>query len=236
MLGIRGWAHHRAPGRRPRCGRPWSGSCSSSGSSSSRSPATRTLTVVLVGYTVLTLALMAQFGRDQWRAAGETFTVWFRTLNRLAIYGIVPAATTAEARGVDGGRRGSRCARPVGGPPAAVRERPPRRDLGDPAGRAGRPRHGVDHLRRAVADGRLRDGVRQPGARPEDRAADRVPVDRSRAPRWSVGRAVSWGAIGAGLHADRRRLPRRPLPDLPADRRPADHRRRLRPAADRRRT
>ena len=59
-----------------------------------------TLTVVLVGYTVLTLALMAQFGRDQWLAAGETFTVWFRTLNRLAIYGIVPAATTAEARGV----------------------------------------------------------------------------------------------------------------------------------------
>ena len=59
-----------------------------------------TLTVVLVGYTVLTLALMAQFGRDQWRAQGETFTVWFRTLNRLAIYGVVPAAETAEARGV----------------------------------------------------------------------------------------------------------------------------------------
>lgn len=60
-----------------------------------------TLTVVLVGYTVLTVALMAQFGRDQWLAQGETFTVWFRTLNRLAIYGVVPAADTAAARGVD---------------------------------------------------------------------------------------------------------------------------------------
>ncbi len=44
---------------------------------------------------------MAQFGRDQWRAQGETFTVWFRTLNRLAVYGVAPAATTAAARGVD---------------------------------------------------------------------------------------------------------------------------------------
>ena len=54
-----------------------------------------TLTIVLAGYTVLTLALMAQFGRDQWRAQGETFTVWFRTLNRLAPFGVVPAADTA---------------------------------------------------------------------------------------------------------------------------------------------
>ena len=57
------------------------------------SPAT--LSVVLVGYTLLTLALMAQFGRDEWRAQGETFTVWFRTLNRLAPLGVVPAARTA---------------------------------------------------------------------------------------------------------------------------------------------
>ena len=56
-----------------------------------------TLTVVLAGYTVLTLAMMAQFGRDQWRAQGETFTVWFRTLNRLAPMGVVPAAQTATA-------------------------------------------------------------------------------------------------------------------------------------------
>jgi hypothetical protein len=52
-----------------------------------------TLTIVLAGYTVLTLALMAQFGRDAWRMSGETFTVWFRTLNRLAPFGYVAAGT-----------------------------------------------------------------------------------------------------------------------------------------------
>jgi hypothetical protein len=49
------------------------------------------LTVVVAGYTVITLALMAQFGRDQWRAYGETFSVWFRTLNRLAATGVAPS-------------------------------------------------------------------------------------------------------------------------------------------------
>jgi len=48
-----------------------------------------TLVVVLLGYTVLTLAMMAQFGRDTWRANGETFTVWFRLLGRLAPYALV---------------------------------------------------------------------------------------------------------------------------------------------------
>ena len=43
-----------------------------------------TLFVVLLGYTALTLAMMAQFGRDEWRSQGETFTVWFRLLGRLA--------------------------------------------------------------------------------------------------------------------------------------------------------
>jgi hypothetical protein len=45
-----------------------------------------TLFVVLIGYTVFTLAMMAQFGRDTWRSNGETFTVWFRLLGRLAAY------------------------------------------------------------------------------------------------------------------------------------------------------
>ncbi len=44
--------------------------------------------MVLVGYTALTLAMMAQFGRDTWRANGEAFTVWFRLLGRLAPYAI----------------------------------------------------------------------------------------------------------------------------------------------------
>jgi hypothetical protein len=51
-----------------------------------------TLVVVLLGYTALTLAMMAQFGRDTWRANGETFTVWFRLLGRLAPYALVDEA------------------------------------------------------------------------------------------------------------------------------------------------
>jgi len=48
-----------------------------------------TLFIVLVGYTALTLAMMAQFGRDEWRSQGETFTVWFRLLGRLAYFRLV---------------------------------------------------------------------------------------------------------------------------------------------------
>ncbi len=47
------------------------------------------LFIVLVGYTAFTLAMMAQFGRDEWRRNGETFSVWFRLLNRLAPFGLV---------------------------------------------------------------------------------------------------------------------------------------------------
>jgi hypothetical protein len=47
------------------------------------------LFIVLVGYTAFTLAMMAQFGRDEWRRNGETFSVWFRLLNRLALFGLV---------------------------------------------------------------------------------------------------------------------------------------------------
>jgi hypothetical protein len=44
----------------------------------------RSLFIVLVGYTAFTLAMMAQFGRDRWRREGETFSVWFAVLGRLA--------------------------------------------------------------------------------------------------------------------------------------------------------
>lgn len=47
-----------------------------------------TLFVVLIGYTAFTLAMMAQFGRDAWRSHGETFTVWYRLLGRLAPFGL----------------------------------------------------------------------------------------------------------------------------------------------------
>ena len=46
------------------------------------------LFVVLVGYTSFTLAMMAQFGRDTWRANAEVFTVWFRLLGRLAPFAL----------------------------------------------------------------------------------------------------------------------------------------------------
>jgi hypothetical protein len=46
------------------------------------------LFIVLIGYTAFTLAMMAQFGRDPWRSHGETFTVWFRLLGRLAAFAL----------------------------------------------------------------------------------------------------------------------------------------------------
>src|SRR4029453_5819434 len=54
-------------------------------------PGNQQLALVCGGYTILTLALMAQFGRDPWRAYGDTFSVWFRTLNRLASVRIAPS-------------------------------------------------------------------------------------------------------------------------------------------------
>jgi hypothetical protein len=47
------------------------------------------LFVILVGYTALTLAMMAQYGRDTWRSHAEVFTVWFRLLGRLAPFALV---------------------------------------------------------------------------------------------------------------------------------------------------
>jgi hypothetical protein len=52
-------------------------------------PGPATLFVVVIGYTAFTLAMMAQFGRDEWRSRGETFTVWFRLLGRLAPFALV---------------------------------------------------------------------------------------------------------------------------------------------------
>jgi hypothetical protein len=58
----------------------------------------RTLFVVVVGYTAFTLAMMAQFGRDEWRSHGETFTVWFRLLGRLAPYALADEAGRVRRR------------------------------------------------------------------------------------------------------------------------------------------
>jgi hypothetical protein len=51
-------------------------------------PEPAVLFVILVGYTALTLAMTAQFGRDTWRANAEIFTVWFRLLGRLAPFAL----------------------------------------------------------------------------------------------------------------------------------------------------
>ncbi len=51
----------------------------------------RSLFITVVGYTAFTVAMMAQFGRDTWRANGETFSVWFGLLGRLAPFGFVGA-------------------------------------------------------------------------------------------------------------------------------------------------
>jgi hypothetical protein len=59
----------------------------------------RSLFITVVGYTAFTLAMMAQFGRDAWRAGGETFSVWFGLLGRLAPFGFVgPPADGRVAR------------------------------------------------------------------------------------------------------------------------------------------
>jgi hypothetical protein len=49
----------------------------------------RSLFIVLVGYSAFTVAMMAQFGRDEWRRDGETFSVWFGLLGRLAPFALV---------------------------------------------------------------------------------------------------------------------------------------------------
>ncbi len=58
------------------------------------------LGLVMIGYTIVTLLAMISFGRDAWRTHGETFSVWFGTLNRLAPFGsaVEPAAPGPEDR------------------------------------------------------------------------------------------------------------------------------------------
>ncbi len=63
----------------------------------------RTLFIVVVAYTAFTLAMMAQFGRDTWRANGEVFSVWFRLLNRLAPIGLADEEGRVKRRPFAGG-------------------------------------------------------------------------------------------------------------------------------------
>jgi hypothetical protein len=61
------------------------------------------LFIVVVGYTALTLAMMAQYGRDTWRANAEVFTVWYRLLGRLAPYALVDEDGRVRRRPFFGG-------------------------------------------------------------------------------------------------------------------------------------
>lgn len=48
----------------------------------------RGLSMVMIGYTVITLLGMAQFGRDTWRTHAETFSVWFGIVGRMAPFAL----------------------------------------------------------------------------------------------------------------------------------------------------
>ena len=47
--------------------------------------------------------MMAQFGRDEWRSQGETFTVWFRLLGRLAHWRLVDEDGSVATRSFGSG-------------------------------------------------------------------------------------------------------------------------------------
>ena len=47
--------------------------------------------------------MMAQFGRDEWRSQGETFTVWFRLLGRLAHWRLVDEDGRVQPRSFGSG-------------------------------------------------------------------------------------------------------------------------------------
>jgi hypothetical protein len=50
----------------------------------------RTLALVITGYTIFTLAMMGQYGRRAWSEHGEVFSVWFGLIGRLAPLAAVP--------------------------------------------------------------------------------------------------------------------------------------------------
>jgi hypothetical protein len=58
----------------------------------------RLLGMVLIGYTLVTLVGMAQYGRDPWRERGETFGAWFSQLGRLAAWTAVGPGTDGQVR------------------------------------------------------------------------------------------------------------------------------------------
>ncbi len=58
----------------------------------------RTLALVVAGYSVFTLAMMAQYGRRTWSEHGEVFGVWFALLGRLAPFALVRSDGPTQVR------------------------------------------------------------------------------------------------------------------------------------------
>lgn len=54
--------------------------------------------LIMLAYTLLTLLFMAQYGKDAWRSNGETFSVWFGTLGRLASFAVPSGRDDAIVR------------------------------------------------------------------------------------------------------------------------------------------
>ena len=116
--------------------------------------------------------MMAQFGRDTWRANGEIFTVWFRLLGRLAPYALVDEDGRVRRRPfasglLEGGWRDADVVLIA---------------LGDR----------LDPVRRAVADAALVRPLRRARRARQDAADARVP----RPDRWSRHPARASGSSG----------------------------------------
>ena len=58
----------------------------------------RPLGLLLVAYTLVTLAGMSYFGREKWRANAEVFSVWFRLLGRLAPFALADEPEDGRVR------------------------------------------------------------------------------------------------------------------------------------------
>ena len=135
---------------------------------------------VLIGYTIVTLVGMAQYGKAAWRRNGETFSVWFGILGRLAPFGLVGEPEDRTH------------------PSPAVRERPGQRAVDDrPRGHRG-ARHRLDPLRRSLPDAPVLRPVRLPEPGHRNAAACGLSGDPGGLVLL-VGRRVGLAAMGAGL-------------------------------------
>jgi hypothetical protein len=62
------------------------------------------LGLFLIAYTFISVAAMAYFGRETWLANGETFSVWFELLGRLAPFAIADGDDSPEDEAADDDR------------------------------------------------------------------------------------------------------------------------------------